>query len=114
LDLKLAKSAKKAKKIPKNSIRVSFKTKFYAEFGSVEKCAKKFTSSKSASNSVFFYTNIAFLKKEKKILSYIISFCKLYKANARTKRLKKTENFFYKCFLELNFATINGLGEQSC
>jgi hypothetical protein len=27
---------------------------------------------------------------------------------------EKTENLFYKCVLELNFATVNSLEEQSC
>jgi hypothetical protein len=28
--------------------------------------------------------------------------------------LKKTKNFFYKRFLEINFVTINGEAESSC
>jgi hypothetical protein len=31
----------------------------------------------------------------------------------RMKRFKKRENFSYKCVLELNLATVNGLGEPT-
>jgi hypothetical protein len=32
----------------------------------------------------------------------------------RRKRLKKTENRFYECVLEFNYATIKGFAEPNC
>ncbi len=66
------------------------------------------TDSKSASNSAFFDTHIEWMWK-KNILGHISTFCKLW-SPTRTKRLKKTKNVFYKCFLEFNFASISGSG----
>jgi hypothetical protein len=57
-----------------------------------------------------FYTNIAFLKE---IFCLICTFKKNLNANA-DKTAQKTEICSYKCVLELNFATINFLGEPSC
>jgi hypothetical protein len=44
---------------------------------------------------------------------HIGTFCELW-SQLRTNRLKKTKNVFCKCVLELSFATITGIGKQSC
>ncbi len=63
------------------------------------------TDSKSASNSGFFY----FEKNVHTVLALFTSYeCK------RGRHDSKNGNFSYKCVLELNFATINDLGEPSC
>jgi hypothetical protein len=54
-----------------------------------------------------FYAHIAFLK-EKQFWSHMSTFYKFWRQTP-TKWLKK-QNFFYKCVLELNFATIVGPG----
>jgi hypothetical protein len=65
-----------------------------------------------ASKSVFFDAHIAFFFKNK-IFIVILELLQTLKANA-DKTAAKKQNFFYKCVLELYFATINGLGEPSC
>jgi hypothetical protein len=69
------------------------------------------TNSKSASNSAFLVPHITFLKEKK--LDHINTFYILC-LQMRTKRLKTTDIFFFYVSLELNFATINGVGEPSC
>ncbi|MFO0001447.1 MAG: hypothetical protein ACK559_09970, partial [bacterium] len=48
---------------------------------------------------------------EKNIFKVILALLQTLKANM-DKMLKKTEKLFYKCVSELNFVTINGLGDQ--
>jgi hypothetical protein len=65
--------------------------------------------------SIKFYVfdvHIAFLKKQI-ICCHIITFTN-FEGKRGQNGCKKTEFFFYKCVLELYFATINGLGEPSC
>jgi hypothetical protein len=85
----------------KISFWVQIRVRFFAAFS---------TDSKSASNSAFFDNHIAFLEF---LFYHICTFYKLCR-QMRTKRLKKTEKLFLKCVSELNFATLNGLGDPSC
>jgi hypothetical protein len=55
-------------------------------------------------NSAFFDTFFDFFKT-KFFLGNISTFFKLW-LQMRRKRLKKTENLFYECILEFNYATI--------
>jgi hypothetical protein len=64
------------------------------------------TDPKSAWNSAFFDTFSEFFKKYF-FLGHISTFFELW-LQVRRKRLKKTENLFYECILEFNYATIKG------
>jgi hypothetical protein len=53
--------------------------------------------------------------KSQKLYFFACAFLQLcQRIEISTEGLKKLENLFYICVLELNFATINGLGEPSC
>jgi hypothetical protein len=66
------------------------------------------TDSKSASNSTFFNTHILFLNA--KIFGGV-----MWPLFTNFEAQNNGKTFFYKCVLELNFGTINGLGkEPSC
>ncbi len=50
-----------------------------------------------------------------KIIFWIIlALFAIFEVKHRRNGSKKTKNLFYKCVLEFNSATINGLGEPSC
>jgi hypothetical protein len=68
------------------------------------------SDSKSASNSSFFIPLLHFWERKTFSGSYW-HFLQTLKANV-DEMLKKTEKLFYKCVSELNFVTINGLGDQ--
>ncbi len=91
---------------------VIIKHKFEAELEPVEKCKKTFAQ-KPASNFAFFDTNTAFLKKKKQFFDLLALFTD-FEGKSGWNGWKKNAKLFFQSVIELNFVTINGLGEPSC